>query len=203
MGQDYLAAHERLGDGIFEDDAEDNVRTIWWKLVHGVLGFGLEDTMRLEHSFIESIARPPPDLPLDWDPQTYTAHRLQFPFSKTSALSCRSPLHSDPRLMRFNAPLYISTDSNDPHNDPRLHPILSTFPCVFFLSDFPERLAPLDPLHSSLDGLALNPFLEPLLDALVVARSSWVVGTEGSTFSRFVEDVLWRLHHGYEIVSKG
>ena len=65
------------------------------------------------------------------------------------------------------------------------------------------QMAPLGPLASARDGVLLKPFLEPLLDAMVVAHAVRVVGTEGSTFSRFVEDVLWRVYHGLDVVSKG
>jgi len=37
----------------------------------------------------------------------------------------------------------------------------------------------------------------------VVGKAWEVVGTEGSTFSRFVQDVLWRTYHGWEIVQRG
>ena len=78
-------------------------------------------------------------------------------------------------------------------------------PCSFFLSDpyFTSHLAPLDALRNEHDGLLLRPFLEPMVDAMVVSRAVGVVGTEGSTFSQFVEDVLWRVYHGMDIASRG
>ena len=39
----------------------------------------------------------------------------------------------------------------------------------------------------------------PFLDAMVVAKAARVVGTPHSTFSLYVQDVLWRLNRGLDI----
>ena len=54
-----------------------------------------------------------------------------------------------------------------------------------------------------MDGVPLGRFLMPFLDAMVVGQAWQVVGTEQSTFSAFVTDVLWRRYHGFEIVQRG
>jgi len=56
---------------------------------------------------------------------------------------------------------------------------------------------------SAEDGVPLGPFLAPLLDAAIVARAWAVVGTEGSTFSTYIEGLLWRQEHGHGIVQRG
>jgi hypothetical protein len=61
----------------------------------------------------------------------------------------------------------------------------------------------LDTLRNEYDGVYMHNFWTPVLDAMVVEKSWGVVGTEGSTFSQFVQDVLWRTYHGWEIVQRG
>jgi hypothetical protein len=41
----------------------------------------------------------------------------------------------------------------------------------------------------------LGDFLLPFVDAMVVANASAFVGTEESTFSQFIQDVLWGKYH--------
>ncbi|PSS38139.1 hypothetical protein PHLCEN_2v46 [Hermanssonia centrifuga] len=204
IGATYLGAHVRLGDGQFEENAERNVRLVWWKLVHGVLGYSVEQALDMERNFApdydtESMA--PPELPMDIKSQD-SAPKVQF--SRVfSYLPCNGRRHTDEHLARLNIPLFISTDSLDRSEDPRLASLVQTFPCTFFLADFAEQIGVLDRLYNAYDGLALKPFLVPLLDAMVVARGTRVVGTEGSTFSCFIEDVLWRVYHKLDIISKG
>ena len=80
---------------------------------------------------------------------------------------------------------------------------MRTFPCSFFLEHFEEHTRPLLELRNEADGVALGGFLMPFLDAMVAGHGWEVVGTEQSTFSAFVCDVLWRRYHGYDIVQRG
>lgn len=213
LGGQYLGAHLRLGDGIFQDEADKNSRLVWWKLVHGVLGYSIEETMAIEHralgvqsSTAADNSEPPVGLPVAWELHQL---RLRSPWpSKSSPHSPTSPPcdripDSFSGLPSPGLRLFISTDVPDPRNNTHLTLFMRTFPCVAFLSDFGEETASLDKLQSPLDGLLLKPFLLPFVDALVVSSSEKVVGTDGSTFSRFVEDVLWRVNHGYDIAQKG
>ncbi|KAH7928307.1 hypothetical protein BV22DRAFT_1192871 [Leucogyrophana mollusca] len=217
LGGTYLGAHLRLGDGRFRDGAAANARVVWWKLVHRILGIAIEDTMALERTLrvfhrgndTEDDLDPPiiyPDLP-----SLRTPHPPLPPLPETFSLHipCRGALHTNPTLGRLNVPLFISTDSADPERDPLLAAFLATFPCTFFLGDFDGRagaaLGVLRTLTNAYDSTPLFPFLRPLVDALVVAGAREVVGTEGSTFSTFVADVLWRVGKGseWEIVERG
>lgn len=208
LGGVYLGAHLRIGDGQFKERRADSARIIWWKLVHHVFGLDLEETMKLEQQLIaddhfDEELDPPlirPDLP-----------SLKVPHPPLPALPdtfepqvrCRGPLHTSSPLRRLNVPLYVATDSVDPLADPLFSIFLQTFPCIFFLSDFPSRLAPLNALLNPYDQVPLKEFLMPVLDAMVLARARDVVMTDGSTFGAFVRDVLWRRHWGFEIVQRG
>jgi hypothetical protein len=105
--------------------------------------------------------------------------------------------------MLLNTPLFISTDVEDPLTNPSLVLFLRTFPCTFFLSDFAAHTVALGKLQNGYDGVMLKDFLLPFLDAMIVGKAWKVVGTEGSTFSRFVQDVLWRTYHDLDIVQRG
>ena len=219
LGPSYIGAHIRLGDGFFEELADETVRTVWWTVVCDILGYDISEAATMERAFGFSNTTAPPERPLDVDTLSTSffletgsssfsgfgveddhASRLPIPHAH-----CFGQPHTDPRLFRLNTPLFVATDAPDPRTDVRLALLLSSFPCTFFLSDpsFATSLAPLDRLRNPLDGLRLRPFLEPIVDAMVVAHGDRVVGTEGSTFSHFVQDVLWRVYRGLDVVSKG
>ncbi|KAI1795623.1 hypothetical protein LXA43DRAFT_938857 [Ganoderma leucocontextum] len=207
LGGTYLAVHLRIGDGSFEVNAPEIVRRSWWKLLRLGLGFSDEEIALLEEESFpeEDPSEPPifaPDLPVLRSP-----HPPLSPFpsnaSPAPGFSCRGLPHSAPRLKRLNAPLYISTDAISPSLNPLLWRFLRTFPCSFFLEDFVEQTRPLGVLRSQMDGVPLGSFLMPFVDAMVAGQAYQVVGTESSTFSAFVTDVLWRRYHGFKIVQRG
>jgi hypothetical protein len=208
LGGTYLGAHVRVGDGHFKADGQTNARLVWWRLVHEVLRYGSDETLKLERS----IRRPglldfelrPPSLSVDIAARR-VPHPPPTPLPKifTPHLPCRGAKHTSRRLNPLNTPLFISTDAQDPLTDPSILAFLQTFPCTFFLSDFPTYTTSLDTLRNEHDGVHMRDFLIPILDAMVVGKAWEVVGTEGSTFSRFVQDVLWRTYHGWEIVQRG
>lgn len=207
LGGAYLGVHLRIGDGVFEWNAPENTRLAWWKLLHLVLGFAHDDILALERELFPDDAEPaPPTLNIDY-PALRAPHPPLPPFPLEAAplpdFPCRGPLHTSPRLTSLNAPLFVSTDARSPAHNGLLVRFTRTFPCIFFLDDFPEDVASLRDLKSPVDGVPLCPFLMPFLDAMVVGQAWQVVGTEQSTFSAFVTDVLWRTYHGFEIVQRG
>ena len=190
LGGGYLGAHIRLGDGVFKSNRESNAGQIWWNLVSGILQVDVNDTAVLERRarYPDTISLPPVDPPANL----------------STTLSCRGRKYTSPSLQRLNTPLFISTDAPHPLRDPTIAVFVDTFPCTFFLSDFPHLTASLDELRNEEDdGVMLKGYLLPFLDAMVVGKAWAAVGTEGSTFSRFVLDVLWRTYHGRDIVQRG
>jgi hypothetical protein len=99
--------------------------------------------------------------------------------------------------------LYIATDLKETRQQPLLSRFYSTFPCTFDLSDFKRHLAPLDRFINPIDGIPLRSHLLPFIDALVAAKALRVAGTKGSTFSYYIEDVLWRTSHDLPIKQRG
>ncbi|GBE81619.1 hypothetical protein SCP_0313480 [Sparassis crispa] len=218
LGGTYLGAHVRLGDGFFLDRGEASVRLVWWKLLYA-LAFTTEEISSLErwlvlnhtkseHEDLNNLAPPyiPPDTPSLRVPHP-SLPALPIP-PQSSKLVCSTTMHtsavSNPsRLDLLNTPLFLATDAATPRNSTLLERFTRTFPCTFFLEDFPVQTSVLDSLHGTRDGVALRQFVLPFLEAMVASRAWDVVGTEGSTFSSFVKDVLWRTYHGWEIVQRG
>jgi GDP-fucose protein O-fucosyltransferase len=208
LGGVYLGAHVRVGDGHFKAEGQTNARLEWWRLVHEILGYESDETLKLEHNIrlprTLNVKLQPPSLSVDVAARRVPHPPLaRLPKIFMPHLPCRGAKHASRRLKPLNIPLFISTDAKDPLNDPAIIAFLQTFPCTFFLSDFPTYTATLSVLKNGYDGVHMRDFLIPILDAMVVGKARDVVGTEGSTFSRFVQDVLWRTYHGWEIVQRG
>ncbi|GAA5932367.1 hypothetical protein JCM3775_001204 [Rhodotorula graminis] len=129
------------------------------------------------------------------------------PSSRLVNLTCRAPLHTDPRLEAFNVPLYLATDSRTPEHDLNLRAFFGAFPCTFVLGDFDrpdverndgvvvDSVAQMGRLVNGLDGVPLGRLFLPFLEAIVAAKGRLVVGTEHSTFSSFastsLHDAYW------------
>ena len=209
IGPAYLGVHLRLGDGRFQAHGEDNTRLIWWRIVREVLGYTVAEAQHLEWIFQASTAfssrnkSSVPPITADWN-----VTNSDLPYShmwnrSPRGLRCRAGRHTQSHLLRLNTPVFISTDIEEPAVHPLLRGFLRTFPCSFYLSDFPANIAPLEYLKNADDGIMLRDFLLPFVDAMVVAQASTFVGTEQSTFSGFIKDVLWRTYHNKDIVQRG
>ena len=203
-GSGFLAAHFRCSDSHFLETAKENSRMIWWKLVHGILGVSVGRTLQLE---LNSSIAGDSSLPLQFtryiSPSTSPAG-LPFDHSTPTVgvgltKTCNGELHTDPELEHLNTPLFIATDSKDPPTDERLSMFHRTFPCVFFLGDFPQEVKQVAAIRDPISGMEIGDMLVPFLDAMVVARAARVVGTPRSTFSWYVQDILWRVNHGLDI----
>ncbi|KAG8219198.1 hypothetical protein J3R82DRAFT_9 [Butyriboletus roseoflavus] len=225
LGGTYVGAHVRVGDGRFQKGARANVRLVWWKLIRDVLELDMQTALGLEKSVLSRMGGmmatdgndqgngdgdddddmvDPPEIPPDM-PSLRVPHPglPPLPDNFSPKLPCRSRLHTTPSLRRLNVPLFIATDAPDGLNDPLLAPLILAFPCTFILGSFATETAHLEGLRNGYDGVQLAGHLTPIVDALVMGRAWAVVGTEGSTFSRYVGDVLWRVSHGWGIVERG
>jgi len=190
-GSDFIGAHLRCNDSYFLETAAEHSRMIWWKLIHGILGLSIERTRQLDlgcsattnspkplpsNRFI-SPSKSPAHLPLDYRSLTVgvdpTRKRKGGPYK-------------DPDPEHPNVPLFIATDSRDPHTDEHPSPFRQTFPCVFFLGDFPQEVEQVAAIRDPISGVEIRNMLVPFLDAMVAARAVRVVGTPHSTFSWYV-----------------
>ena len=207
-GSGFLGAHLRCNDSYFLETATEHSRMIWWKLVHGILGLSVERTRQLEIDSGTLGNRP-------WSRQferfiSPSNSPIHFPFEyrltgvvSSEFAGCKGQPHSDPDLGPLNVPLFIATDSENPHTDRHLRLFRQTFPCTFFLQDFPQELKSITSVRDPVGGMKIGDMLVPFLDAMVVARAARLVGTPRSTFSWYVQDVLWRVNRGLDIRERG
>ena len=203
-GYDFLGAHLRCNDDYFLENAMEHSRMFWWKLVHGILGLSLERTRQPELDCFITRNRSW-SLPLERfiAPSNSPVHLPLDPRVLASDVGsmgkCKGKLHTEPELERLKAPLFIAIDSKDSDTDEHLSLFRRTFPCIFFLGDFPRQLDPIAGIRNPMSGMEIGSMLMPFLDAMVVAKAARVVGTPHSTFSWYVQDVLWRLNRGLDI----
>ena len=215
LGGTYVGMHVRVGDGRFQKGARANVRIVWWKLVRDALGVDLEVALELERHILsktgvvgkdidEDDLLGLPDIPPDV-PSLRVPHPALPPPADifSPKLRCHGRLHTTPSLRPLNIPVFIATDAPNGLDDPLLAALLHTFPCAFSLASFEAEMGHLEGMRNGYDGVRLGGYVAPIVDAMVMGKAWAVVGTEGSTFSRYVEDVLWREWHGWEIVERG
>jgi len=208
LGSGFLGAHLRCNDSYFLETAMEHSRMIWWKLVHGILGLSVERTRQLELGCSTTASSPGP-LPSE---QFISPSKSPSTSRSTINLTvggidlmrkCKGELHTDPDLERLNIPLFIATDSKDPHTNEHISLFRQTFPCVFFLGDFPREVEQIAAIRDPMSGVEIGNMLVSFLDAMVAARAARVVGTPHSAFNWYVQDVLWRVNHGLDIVERG
>ena len=202
-GSGFLGAHLRCNDDYFLDTAMEHSRMLWWKIVHRILGLSTERTRQLEvaSGFTGNSSRS-----RRFERYISSSNsRVHFPLDYRPLISdvyqarCKGELHTEPDLERLNIPLFIATDSSDPYTDGHLGLFRQTFPCLFFLGDFPREVEPVVGIRDPVGGMEIGEMLVPFLDAMVIARAARVVGTPHSTFSWYVQDVLWRVNRGLDI----
>ncbi|KNE94150.1 hypothetical protein PSTG_12480 [Puccinia striiformis f. sp. tritici PST-78] len=186
----YLGVHVRVGDNLFRSHASATVSTIIGKLV--------TDHLKLPLSLLKEAI-------LESDLEEY--HRQAgVVVSGGSRLTCRRPKYTKAHLLKFNQPLFLATDSLLPEVEPALRTFFKAFPCTYLLNDF--ELSSLKEIRLSQDHMlisnpAIGKLMLPLLDAMVAARATSFVGTPGSTFSDFVDNVLFQTYHNSPIVEFG
>jgi hypothetical protein len=227
LGEGYVGVHLRVGDGVFEESRGENARAIWWSLLRGVFGLDGEVVSKMEEEVETEISGTSPlDGGVKEEPAPlFNISALRIPANELPSLrplpldSSSHELCMDPALLPpslavsasaspqmntiLSTPIFISTDASSPRSNPLLSRFIRTFPCVFFLEDFLSDPSLNLSLINPHDGVDLAPFLISFLDAFVAASAARVVGTPKSTYSRFVEDVLWRKLDGFRIFVRG
>ncbi|KAF8973188.1 hypothetical protein BDZ97DRAFT_1779938 [Flammula alnicola] len=196
----YIGVHLRSGDGLFKSKIEDTVNSTLWKVLRDVLGLSVSAICELETIFDAkaftscALEMAGTNATMENSP-TPTPPPMYLPFPPALGINCRAARHVERRYQSLNNPLYVATDLSTPETNPLLSIFRQIFPCIFFLGDFVTEIAALEQLKSPYDEVDIQQFVLPFVDALVVGKALRVVGTEGSTFSRFVEDILWSSSH--------
>ncbi|KAG0224071.1 hypothetical protein BGW42_005336 [Actinomortierella wolfii] len=97
-----------------------------------------------------------------------------------------STLPSLKRNQGLQTPIFLATDAHNPRANPIFANLFATFDCLFTLDDFRDELEELHQFRNPEDGVRLAPFLIPMIDAMVVAKSGAFFGTPMSTFSNYI-----------------
>jgi len=197
MGNRYLAVHVRLSDGQFKQHVDETIRDMWWAVMRDQLAFTDEEALGIERNMTHSDALQAPAI---LGQARVTEARSVTAPQASNSVACHGQLHSSAASQRLNTVLFIATDVSHPWQSPVFDSFRRTFPCLFFLDDFAEILNNLDGLVNAYDGLDMKGFILPFLDALVAGLAESVIGTKDSTFSMFVQDILWRTEHGLDIL---
>ena len=215
----YVGVHARIGDGTFLLGANTNMEVSWRKLVKKLeidseviermwdkvkplprrRGRAIKrETTESDWAPLDPKAGEEEDIDIDDEIFSRHQHSKRASLPTTSQhlvnLTCRSPLHTDPSLLRFNVPLYLATDSRSPDTDPALSSFFTAFPCTFILSDFSSpgaynggiveaTVGEMTRLVNGADGIGLGRLMIPFLEAMIAAMGGATVGTTGSTFS--------------------
>ncbi|KAH9485205.1 O-fucosyltransferase 30 [Psilocybe cubensis] len=187
----YLGVHLRSGDGKFKTAIGTTVKAIWWNILHSMLNFSLAQICDVENKILGDMSAC-----MNSDMKhIVTVNSNAFPPNSSWPLAykgpCRWSRHREQKYDLLNTPIYVATDLQFPETHPEMLIMRQTFPCLFFLADFKKEITPLEKLVSPYDGVGLGQFVLPFVDGLVLGKAVNVVGTEGSTFSKFVKEVLW------------
>jgi hypothetical protein len=182
----FFSIHLRIGDGIFAEYSNSTAYGVWDALLRYSYGLSDQEIKRL----VPSESRVNTSL-------TNIAPLFSVPLQRhayTRKMGCCEQRPDLPTSL--STPLFIATDARNPHLHPALSLFRSTFPCVLFISDFPHIIGRMKEIVNPLDDTPMATFLVPFIDALVAARGASFIGTPESTFSRYIEEVLWpQVHH--------
>ncbi|KAH9812384.1 hypothetical protein DFH28DRAFT_398834 [Melampsora americana] len=166
------------------EDEEDGLIS---QAISGIVHADSRDDINME----VPLSLSPDYFPLTRRSSIYSAYRT----GAAENMKCRRKLYTDSELQHLNVPIYIATDVAQPMDHIHLSIFFKSFPCVFLLSDFisPDattNVRNLDHIRSGNDGLKLKHFLTPMLDAIIAAKGSAMLGTPGSTFSDYAVSIL-------------
>lgn len=139
-------------------------------------------------------------------PDTVQDQRNLFQYiPPPDSIPCPVPITGpqDPRTSRFSTRIFIATDARKPRMNPLLRKIFNTFPCVLTLDDFSTELVELRALQIEAERVSLEPYLIPMVDAIIASRGLVFFGTKDSTFSTYIERQLHPVYTGKWIKGMG
>lgn len=187
----YISLHLRSGDGLFQSKIAHTVNATWWRTLRDVIGLTIAEICHLEATVGSGPSSTCTGDLFDLGNGTASSP-LYSPWTPSyPGFKCRGNKHTVEQYIPLNVPLYVATDLPTPETHPQLSVFRRTFPCIFFLGDFRPQLRPLQDLRSTYDAVNIYEFSLPFVDALVAGKALRMVGTDGSTFSKFVGDILW------------
>jgi hypothetical protein len=209
----YLAIDARI-DGDLASSSGIHMREAWWDIGRrlGISDPILENTERnvwdrspgwrkaVTGSTSAEYPLPPVDSidPLD-DDAVVGRYDRRLKHAK-SGIQCPRLLHSKTTLLPLNTPLFLSASTNDPQSHPALRLLYSTYPCLFTL-DTPEIREIVDQelgegLINDLDGYDISEWVRKWVAWEVAARGREVVGTNGTAWGKWAEEIVQPVARG-------
>ncbi|KAI8878140.1 hypothetical protein K501DRAFT_228929 [Backusella circina FSU 941] len=208
----FVGIHLRVGDGLFRMRASITIDDIYHQLVNDFTDLTvqevkeydpghdqdrLEDTgyeVRLLRDASQEIENPKVPISVQHPASDILEQRLGHLDDAAVTLQCQP---TDGRNDRFaRTIIYIATDCPHPRSHPLLQKIVKTFPCVFFLDDFMDSVSDLKRLQVAEEGVKLESYLIPMVDAMIASQGHTFFGTNSSTFSSYIERQLHPVYTG-------
>ena len=208
----YLALDARL-DGKLHNSAGTNMRAAWWEFGRrlDIGDMDLEQTEREVWSRSpawrgiisgdpDGPYKDPPERVIDQTLLDARSHRPERSMSTVSMIPCPRLLHSKSSLLPFNIPLFLSHSTADPQSQAALRLFYSTYPCLVTL-DTPDIRRIVDKslengLVNALDGYEMSGWVEKFIGLEVAARSRELVGTNGTAWSKWAEEMVQPIANG-------
>lgn len=208
LGQGYVAVDARL-HGPFESEAGPNMRASWWELGRRL---GIEDSV-LRQAEVDVWRRSPgwrnavtgdpdgryPPAPGRVGDRFVEQSRVERrPPSTTPVkpanIACPRLKHTKQSLLPFNTPLFLTASTDETRSHPALRLFYSTYPCLFTLNTpeiakIVDREVGLNTVND-LDGYVLSPWLREWVGLEVAARGDELVGTNGSAWGKWAEQMV-------------
>ncbi|KAI7896887.1 CigA protein [Mucor mucedo] len=200
VGQ-FVGIHLRVGDGMFKTRASIAIDDIYHQLVDdytdlsidGVMHYDEEhDEDRKENTEYEIKQLRESNVVKGDDAKPITVNHpsdIQSRLGRSQLPSCQ--VEGDGMNDRFaKTTIFIATDCPNPREHPLLRKIFRTFPCTFVLADFKKDLMELSKIEVVDEKVKLNPWLIPMVDAIIASQGHTFFGTNSSTFSTYIERQL-------------
>lgn len=216
VGQ-FIGLHLRVGDGLFKVRATITIDDVYHQLVNEYTDLTLEEVIQYEENKHQQDRKENTEYEIK---QLRESHQLfseqeqqddQLTVQHPSAEVLQSRLGAstleklrcqnlDGRNDRFaKTTIFIATDCPNPRNHPLLRKIFKTFPCVFVLSDFKQNLQDLKKIQVVEEGVNLESYLIPMVDAIISSQGHLFFGTNSSTFSTYIERQLHPIYNNKPI----
>ncbi|CAG7849251.1 SubName: Full=Uncharacterized protein {ECO:0000313/EMBL:CCA67967.1} [Serendipita indica DSM 11827] len=186
----YHAIHFRSGDGIFAERARYTAQVILANVLRHAYGVDIFSRDAFKELGLNTSVQAFQRIVLSGSLPLRRPKKI-FP----RRLCVRSGRTREGWQVSLSTPLFIATDAYNPRTHALLEAYRRIFPCIAFLSDFPDVAEELEELVNPLDGSPMARFFLPFLDATILSRAASFVGTPESTFSKYVKEVLWPLEH--------
>jgi hypothetical protein len=209
---EFIGIHLRVGDGLFKVRASITVDDIYHQLVNDYTDLTLEEVAEYEEGrhlddrkenteYEIKQLRESQQVYVTTEDTLSVKHpadiQSRLGASTLSQLKCQKGDGKNDRFAKTT--IFIATDCPEPRNHPLLRKIFKTFPCVFVLSDFKSSLKDLSKVTVVEEGVNLESYLIPMVDAIISSQGHTFFGTNASTFSTYIQRQLHPIYNNKQL----